>query len=598
MGPSAARVAKPPHGKLQYVLMLTVGSPISDKHPLQTRSPNWRKIHREAIWLPRIFYYERVHSKDVQHLRTSIGALLEHHPARLAQVLARMVREADGYAAAKNLVEEAFALLPTDFLRQHPEVAGLYARTLCGARMHQTLLDLTDSLHLPQPTRARMQLFRSWALLRTRRTTEALALLQAIESELEPEDRGLWLRFRADALAYLNQPGWTEVFAQARQCLRGGALGRCLMDWGNHHFRLGEVGLARSLWAEALAHLTHDPYYLAWLHHSLGITVLHTRPTEAERHLLQAVEVSKHKEAEEFRARALCGLGAVRRVLGEWDRALFSYQQAARVASEPDDLQEAYWGMGYAYRLSGRPAEAMGCFWKAHAAEPADTLYVDIAITYLMLGNPGGAEAALSQALQIAGRDAVKAQLARAELARQQRQTATLEAVLKTLDWRQPWLHEERYCLPALFAEAKRRGYLDLPRSKAKPPLVEVRAYGLLQVRVNGREIPLAPTSRAAEVLVLLLEHGGEATLDQLAEQLYPEKPNRRQAGQAIWPHLERLREALGWEGSVRAANGTYRLDPQARWHYNLQKPGKKRGQFLEGIYSNWVQARREELSE
>jgi len=538
-----------------------------------------------------------VYSKDTQGLRTSIAALLEHHPDRLAQVLARMVQEADAYADAKNLVEAAFALLPHDFLRQYPEVAGLYARTLCSARMHQALLDLTDTLHLPHPAQARVQLFRSWALMRVQRVTEALALLQAIKSQLEPEDRGWWLRFRADALAYLNQPGWAEVFAQARQCLRGGALGRCLMDWGNHHFRLGEVGLALGLWAEALAHLTHDPYYLAWLHHSLGITVLHSQPSEAERHLLQAVELSKNKEAEEFRARALCGLGAVRRVLGEWDRALFCYQQAARVAREPDDLQEAYWGMGYTYRLSGQPAEAMGCFWRAHAAEPADALYVDIALTHLMLGNPSGAEAALSQALQTAGRDAVKARLGWAELARQQRQKATLEAILPTLDWQQPWLQEERYCLPALFSEAQRRGYLELPRRRLRPLVVEVRAAGLLRVRVNGREIPLAPTSRAAEVLVLLLEHHAEATLDQLADKLYPQL-NRRKARQALWPHLERLREALGWEHSVEAQGGTYRLDPGAHWRYDLHTPGAKKGSFLEGIYRNWVQARREELSE
>jgi len=531
-------------------------------------------------------------------IRSSLDALLAHHPARLVQVLTRMTREADSYTAAKKLLEEVFARLTLAFMQQHPEVVGLYARTLCSARMPQRLLELTDTPDLPSLTRAKLWLYRSWALVRTQRASEALDLLETIESELEPEDRGLWLRFRADALAYLNRPGWAEVFAQARQHLRGGALGRCLMDWGNHHFRLGEVGLARGLWAEALAYLAHDRYYRAWLHHSLGITVLHSQPSEAEQHLLQAVELSKSREAEAFRARALCGLGAVRRVLGEWERALFCYQQAARVAGEPDDLQEAYWGMGYTYRLSGQPAEAMGCFWRAHAAEPADTLYVDIAITHLMLGNPGSAETALSQARQVAGRDALKAQLARAELARQRRQTVTLEAILPTLDWQQPWLQEERYCLPALFAEAERRGYLELPRRRQRPLVVEVRATGLLRVKVNGREIPLAPTSRTAEVLVLLLEHHGEATLDQLMDKLYPQESKRRKAAQALWPHLERLREALGWEKSVEALNGTYRLDPRARWRYDLHAPDTKKGAFLEGVYSNWVQARREELSE
>lgn len=535
---------------------------------------------------------------DLGHLQSSLLALLESHPDKVVPVLKRWVSEADGYVASQRLVGEVFSLLPETFLQQNPAALGPYAKALSNARMHEALLELTEGLP-PQAEHAEALLYRAWALNRAQRSQEALELLERIEGLIEPESQGQRLRFLAEAMARLNQPGWQEVYAQASRCLRGPDLGRCLHDWGYYLHRLGQTANARSLWAEALAYLSHDAYYQAWLHHNLGITALHSHPEEAEYHLLQAAEISKKKEAANFRARALCGLAAVRRSLGEWERALKSYQAAVQAASEPDDLRVAYQGIGLTLRLMGKPAEALAYLWQAHAAEPLDEVYVDIAITNLMLDNPSAAEVALGQAQQISSRAAMKALLVRAELARRKGQAQALDTLLKQIGWSQPWLLEEQTCLPALFAEARRRGYLEAsrPKNSNKALEVEVRAGGVLQVKVNGREIPLSPTSRAGEVLVLLLEHGGEASLDQLMDQLYPEEIHRHKARRAIWPHLERLREALGWERSVEAKGGTYRLDPRARWRYDMHDPRvRRKGKFLEGVFSNWVQQRREEL--
>ncbi|MCS7057333.1 MAG: tetratricopeptide repeat protein [Meiothermus sp.] len=534
--------------------------------------------------------------RDMGHLQSNLLALLEAHPDKVAPVLKRWVSEADGYVAARQLVEEVFSLIPKGFLRDNPTALGLYAQTLSIARMHEELLEQTEGLPL-QTDYAKALLYRAWALNRAGRSQESLGLLERIEQLLEPENRGQWLRFKAEAMARLHQPGWQEVYAQASQCLKGSELGRCLHDWGYYLYRQGQTAEARSLWGKALAHVHHDPYYQAWLHHNLGITVLHSHPEEAEYHLLQAAELSKRKEAGDFRARALCGLAAVRRTLGEWERALKSYHAAVQAAKETDDLRVAYQGIGLTLRLMGKPAEALAYFWKAHAAEPLDEVYVDIAIANLMLNNPNAAETALNQARQIGPRAAMKALLARAELARRKKKTEALAALLGQIEWSQPWLLEEQACLPALFAEARQRGYLEGPRNRARPLEVEVRAGGVLQVKVNGREIPLSPTSRAGEVLVLLLENGGEATLDQLMDQLYPEEIHRHKARRAIWPHIERLREALGWERSVEARGGTYRLDPRARWRYDMRDPRvRRKGKFMEGVFSNWVQQRREEI--
>ncbi|RDI95457.1 helix-turn-helix domain-containing protein [Meiothermus sp. QL-1] len=534
-----------------------------------------------------------------EEIRLSLEALLENHPDRVVPFLEGLLRSCKNYEDAVRVAREGFAVLPPAFLEAHPRASVLYAQALNQARMHSELLELTRTPHpaLSPPERAQFMLYRSWALLQVQRYEEALGLLEEIRGDLEPSHLGLWLRYRASALARLNRPGWQQGFEAARAHLQGASLGRCLIEWAYHLHQEGHLAQARSLWAEALAYLEADPYYQAWAHHSLGITVLHSRPEEAEHHLLQAVELSRRKEAAAFRARALCGLAATRRVMGEWERALHSYRAAAKAASEADDRREAHWGMGFTLRLMKRPSEALAQFWQAHAAEPADYLYVDIALAHLMLGDLESAEVALGQARQIDRKSAMKALLARAELARQKGQPKTLAALLGEIDWQQPWIREEKPCLEALFTLAEQQGYLEPQEPRKEALVVEVQASGVLQVRVNGREVPLSPTSRAAEILVLLLEHGGESTLDALMDHLFPEETDRQKARRAIWPHLGRLREALGWAQSVEARGGTYRLDPRAQWIYDLHDPQvRRRGKFLEGIFSNWVQERREEL--
>lgn len=516
-------------------------------------------------------------------------------PDAAVRTLQRLAEHAQTYWANKELAEAMLAGLPDDFL-QNPAVSEIYAAVLSRARKVEELLALYQRWSsAPSRLPPRVALYSAWALTLRQQAKPALYLLETLEAQLLEGDKGTYLRFKAEALAGLGAEGWQATFAQARQYLSAGALGRCLLEEGNLHYRYAQLAEARILWAEALAYLQDDPYYSAWLRHSLGITVLAQDPREAEAHLLLAEQLSHRRAARAFQARALCGLGAVRRRLGEWDRAIFSYRTALKLAQDLDDRQEALWGIGFTLRLSSRPAEAIPYFLQAHAATSSNALFIEIAAAKLMLGSQSGAEIALSQAEIADLRDRVKVALIRAQMACLRGDSSMARSELANFDLSSAWVLEERGCFPELFALIEGS---NLGKTNSKPgrTRVEVSAGGILNVKVNGREILLKPNSRAAELLVLLLEAEGEETLDRLVEALFPQvEPTpkaRERARQAIWAQVQKLRHLLGWEDSVLVGGGVYRLDPRADWRYQIgDKP------FLEGIYSPWVIEKRELLA-
>lgn len=99
----------------------------------------------------------------------------------------------------------------------------------------------------------------------------------------------------------------------------------------------------------------------------------------------------------------------------------------------------------------------------------------------------------------------------------------------------------------------------------------------------------------ATQAASVQIESGGVASLDVIGDALYADSlgpPEPTRVRQAIWKLVKKLREALGWEGSVRALRGAYRLDPDATWEYDVAEArsrGRFEGPFLEGVYSGWV---------
>jgi tetratricopeptide (TPR) repeat protein len=527
---------------------------------------------------------------------TDLEATLQQlvHTGRLelaTRTLATVFEQARTLEAQRRVVSALFPLIPRSWLRANPQAAELYAQALCRVREPEELLAFCQEAGVSSPM---MGLYRAWALARLGRSEEAREGLEALD-EAGLSDRGLYWRSLAEVRARLGLPGWEEAFARARRHLAHEALGRCLIDEGNCLYDAGRVPAARTRWSEALAYLRSDPYYLAWAHYNLGISALNT-PAEAEGHLLEAEQLSRKPAARAIRARALCGLGAARRILGEWPRALACYDEALRAAREADDRQQALWGLGHTSRLSGRPAEALGYFQQALELEVPSSgwLYADVAATRLLLGDEEGAREAVGRAAHLKERGRFLVAVVRAELARRRGEAVRLEGFkLPSL-----WSREEALCFPELFARLTPAGPVLEPRTQAR---VEVWVAGLLRVKVNGRPVPLKPTGRPAELLAFLLEGEGEQSMDALLEALYPQAPatpeGRRQAYKSLWENVAKLRRALGWPHSVRSEGGSLRLDPEAHWVYDMDDPAARaKGLFLEGIYSNWVQERRQQL--
>ncbi len=156
---------------------------------------------------------------------------------------------------------------------------------------------------------------------------------------------------------------------------------------------------ARKLWLEALPYLKTHQRLLAWTRYNLGISALYDLEPEAERHFLEAVELTKNSKAAGMRASILCGLGASRRVLGEWDRAEYSYHQAINAASEQDNLEQAYIGLARTLRLAGRPTEALETLELALHIYDTETPIVNVgrALAFLALNDTKHAKAALER---------------------------------------------------------------------------------------------------------------------------------------------------------------------------------------------------------
>jgi hypothetical protein len=222
-------------------------------------------------------------------------------------------------------------------------------------------------------------------------------------------------------------------------------------------------------------------------------------------------------------------------------------------------------------------------------------VFADVAAALAQLGDVAGALDALERSGEVHDEDLERALIVRAELARRKQDAnAALEA-LRGVRFGSLWAREERACFGELFKLGDALG-LGVPESLPRPEglRVQVNALGVLRVRVNGRDVPIKPVSRAGELLVLLLERGGSDTVEHLLEALYPSVARFALRGkkQALSGLVRDLRAALGWEGSVQALGGAYRLDPDVRWDYDVREArvrGEKPGGFLEGVYTDWA---------
>jgi tetratricopeptide (TPR) repeat protein len=508
---------------------------------------------------------------------------------------------------ARDLTEQTMLLemlegVPEWVHETNPAWALLRARLLCNTRQSEALLSFTsDALkheHLDSPG---LRVLHAWALVQAGQCVEGLGVAEEALPVLPESEKGFAWRTVAEARSVLGVVGWHEAFDEACLRLEGRALGTCLIAFGYHLERHGEAVAARRVWLEALGLMAKDAYYLAWIHFDLGRSYVRELHPEAESHMLEAQRLARTPRAVAFASRAALGVGLVRRVLGEWSRAEASYREAVKLAVEPFDRQQALRGLGHTLRLANQPSRALEPLLEATRCWPSERMaqsswvFADVAAAQVQLGDVAGALEALEHTGEVRGEDLERTLIVRAELARRERDANTALELLRDVRFGTLWAREESTCFAELFKLGDALG-LGVPESLPRPNglHVQVNALGVLRVRVNGRDVPIKPVSRAGELLVLLLERGGSDTVEHLLEALYPNVARFALRGkkQALSGLVRDLRAALGWEGSVQALGGAYRLDPDAHWDYDVREArvrGEKPGGFLEGVYTDWA---------
>lgn len=541
---------------------------------------------------------------NARDVRLSALALVENGRLEPAlELLERAVERVARYADWAELVEVPRAL-PAGLLLEDPRWARAYSAALVGLREERPLLEFSGTFcaRHPLPDSAPVLSDRAWALLNQDRYAEAQAALEAAIPHLGGWRRGVALQRLAQARFELGGD-WRAALAEAYPLLAGRLKGLALNEEGHLWSRLHDHARAREKWLEALVLLESDPFHLAWVHHSLGQSYLRDLSPEAERHLRRAEQLTRSRAARAFRARALQGWGNYLRSRGEWARAEAAYREAIRCAREAEDLRVAYWSLGRCYRLQGRPAEALEVLQHALALFPPERAPVQVerAAALLALGQEEAARAALEAAAFVFPHQLWLASVLYAELARRAGDGSAALQLIAELPVEHFQVREEAGCWGELFAMARLAGQpAPRPLEYLAHAVVRVQALGTLKVWVNAQAVPIKPTGRVGELLVLLLEHGPRTAAEKLVELLWPGSTPRDKR-QALWQLVDELRRALGWPGSVRAAGGCLELDPQARWEYDVGEAracGRAHAPFLEGVYSEWAQEVAQEVEE
>jgi tetratricopeptide (TPR) repeat protein len=513
-----------------------------------------------------------------------------------------LLRAADD---ARNLEDwEAVAALyrqmPPTHLLETPVLAMGYATSLAKSRQAADLLAFTTpalSYHQANTELvANLALEHAWGLSQMGQHLEAHQTLSAHFHHFPQAQRGMAWRFLALSEFALQKPGWPHSFQQAKQHSHGHDLALTLIDEGYCLDLSGKGLIARGRWHEAVSMLTNDLFHQAWTFYNLGVSALRDLSPEAEHYFLQAEQLIHSRQAARLRARVWIGLAAARRVRGEFSRAEFAYRLALDAAKESDDRRTARSDLALTLRLAGQPALAVGelrrAITEAVMGQGQAALRGLLIAPNVALGDANEARAALPYLELLSANEAIRAKIALAELARRQQRLDEAQSWLTDLPIHTLAAREEARLWPQLFDFAHAAGLpIPEPLPLARGLTTNVYALGGLRVMVNQRPINLAETSRAGELLVLLLERGGSASVEELASALWPTVKQR--AGRDQLRHLGKaLQEALGWELSLHQGRGVYRLDASAQWWYDLHEARQAkvvRGQFLPGVLSEWA---------
>jgi DNA-binding SARP family transcriptional activator len=458
--------------------------------------------------------------------------------------------------------------VPLLVLKKSPKLS-LWLQILAYGRKAKTIIALYPKLEkTQQQDHADIA---AWAYWRDSQKQKALKLL-------ENQDSGLAWRLRGEMS--IGQANWQQYFQIAITKLKGRALGICHMEYGNACFFSQDLTTAQTQYNLAYHALKNDRYYAAWLKYNLGVVSLELGLPEAESHLFEVYRQSQHPKAAGFECRAWIGLGAVRRRYVEWHRAVYAYTKAVELATELDDRLDALCGLAQTWRCLHEINNAIDTLHQAidlDNGEKNTKIRVLLAAAHLQRGEISHTKKWLENIGTPTGETALRLLVLQAEIQRLENKTPV---DLRNLPLDRRCIEEEKRCFPTLFA---------VTLAPTPPMRVEVRALGVLEVRVGGRPIWLKPTSRAAELLVFLLEHRGHASSEMICAALYPNKNHQRNAEKTLWTTALQLRDAFGWEDSIKNIGKAYQLDPILQKHYDAGRK-KDKSRLLEGVYRDWLE--------
>ena len=510
--------------------------------------------------------------KSWQEILTQTQTLLEdglHH------ALVQSIRASLHLGISLHEFEMLFQLLQTKSIitwLELPNAVVVYSDLMLKTRRFDEALNFIRTRVTKDE---RLLVFQALALLRTNQPVEAFNTIEQVVTF--EHQTGVWWRVKAEIMYSLGLPDWQAAFAQASQKLTERPLGLCLIEWGVALERDLRHAQARECWTQALVILEKDRYYQAVTTYNLGLSCARElKLQEAEDYFAKLEKFSRHKAVRMFETRAWSGFGLAWRAVGEFTRAEHAYQKATRCAIEPEDKRQAWVGLGHTLRLAGQTSSALTALRHALGIEnqAVSRVYVDLAVAQYANGNAQSALISLEKTGQLFGEDLERKHLLLAEMARIQGDANSALETIQKVRLHSLWAREELQAFPGLktlLLAMEQTIPEALPRvTRLK---VEVFARGALRVRVNGRNINLAPTSRAAEILVLLLEHENQRSMLKLIADLFGEQsrdalnPKRKLISKAI----RQLKDALGWEGSVIEGAGLYRLDTeQTQWTYDI----------------------------
>lgn len=495
---------------------------------------------------------------NFNELRESLLALLETDQVQMAlRTVEHVTEDIHNQSVWQELRTALRDTVSDSGLCREPWVVQ-YARVLRGCRDTAKLLEISRNSHDPL-----VRLERAWALV----ITEEFVLAREILQEIMPGLRGISLGFAYRCLTSIEfQQGqdWRATWLQVRSRLHDRALGIALLDESHQYAQTGNETQARASAMEAAALLERDPYYFAWAQHSIGMSYLREHNiSQAENALIESEQLSRQRRAQAFRARALCGMGSLRRTQGHLSVAETQYRQAVKFAKESDDLIEALWGVGHCLRLRGRPEQALEQFKRALRVNiTSNWIEVHRALALLMLERTDEAQVALERAGQVHGATVQRIRVARAELARLQGRDELAHRELQDLPGNSLAAREESGIFPAVFGLL---GLLVTPSTNAlEHHLIEVHVERT-SIRIDGRTVPIKPNVNSTYLLSTLLEHGGTLGVEALAHILWPASGLERKRKQ-LWRTVQQLRDLLGWRNAVVALEAAYQLDPNADW--------------------------------